>query len=776
MTRKKVWGTLLALAFGALALVFHKLWPKEPLLSGQISLPALANPVEVGFDEFGVPRIEAQSKIDAYRVLGYVHARERLFQMELYRRIASGRLSEIFGEKLLLLDHQYRLLQFEKRAQKQWAQMDPNQPIYQEAMAYVEGINAFIEEGERPLEATLLGVDIKPWRAVDSLKILYYMGYSFGSGMRSDLLLYALSREVAKEWLDDIDYGPRASFHEEASLGPLKETFKRLNGLADLQDHFFTFAGSNAFLVGKARSASSFPLFANDTHIRHSSPPVWYEAQIKTPDFSMYGHYLAGVPFALLGQTPEDAYGITILPADTMDILLYEKIDSHHYRDQGKLTPFQVEKDTIKVRFGEDQPIEIRSTAKGVVVNELFPDLAPVDQAAVLTTTLVREDTNPLVSIYALGQARSKKEFLAAAAQSNAPALNLFYAHKEEGIVARGTGTLKNSEKSKGHYFPIPAADYRMIPLTTEEEPREESLDYILNANHLPETKPLLFGQYPYPARIERLKSLFATSKKFSVADLQAFQLDPYVPYAPPWVALLASWELEDEVAKKAKEHLKKWDFRADKEQVAPTIFFEWLATLLQTQLASHVSKPIAEAFTANPMALRSLNQWIQNPSSPWWDDPKTEERETRDQSLKKAFLLATSQLKSRLGEDPDQWQWAKDHEVTAQHPLGLIPLVGAVFDQGPSGASGGLESVNTFHFKLLPGKKKSRLGAATRRVIDFQNPQVAYGILPGGQSGVVTSEHFGDQWEMFLTGDYRKIRYDETQLKKLTVLPRSGG
>ena len=306
---------------------------KLPTRQGQVALDGLQGPVAVRYDERGVPHIRAANQTDMYRALGYVQAQDRLFQMEIMRRLARGELAEVLGPKLIDTDKLFRSLRIRERAASYVAELDYQSPSWLALQAYLDGINQYQASHARPVEFDLLGITPRPFTAEDTISVAGYMAYSFAVAFRTEPLLTYVRDQLGSNYLKvfDLDWQPRGVLSPALS----SNDWKNLGSLARLSDQALNqaglpqFEGSNAWVVSGKRTQSGKPLLAGDPHIRFSAPAVWYEAQLSAPDFELYGYHQALVPFAFLGNNRDFGWSLTMFQNDDLD-LIAEKTNPDH--------------------------------------------------------------------------------------------------------------------------------------------------------------------------------------------------------------------------------------------------------------------------------------------------------------------------------------------------------------------------------------------------------------------------------------------------------------
>ena len=330
---------------GLLALaIFLFVYSNKPDYSGNLNLKGLAEEVTVYFDEAGVPHIYALNEADAYLALGYLHAQDRLWQMELVRRVGAGRLSEIFGESMVETDQFFRGIGIEAASEVSVSKLDTTSKSYLLANAYLKGINQFIEEGATPLEFRLLGLKKENYTIKDIFNVYGYMAFSFAQAHKTDPFLTALGEKLGSAYLEDLDIhlNPGATLIQNYHRNLGTEVASNLTGAVnEIMETLPVppFIGSNSWVIGAKKTKNGKVILANDPHIGYSQPAVWYQSHIVTPGHEMYGFNLALTPFPLLGHNRKYAYGLTMFENDDIDFYL-----------EDSLQQFNIRKEVIKVK------------------------------------------------------------------------------------------------------------------------------------------------------------------------------------------------------------------------------------------------------------------------------------------------------------------------------------------------------------------------------------------------------------------------------------------
>ncbi|MET0518065.1 MAG: penicillin acylase family protein, partial [Burkholderiaceae bacterium] len=435
-------GLLLLLVAAALLLAWH-LHGKRAQREGELRLTGLAAPVSVGYDEWGVPHIEASNEADLYRALGYLHAQDRLYQMEMLRRLARGELAAVLGPKLVETDRLFRTLGIRAHADayaaREFAQIDT--PAKKALLAYLDGVNQYQATRPAPLEFELLGIPKRPFTPADTVSIAGYLAYSFAAAFRTEPVLTQVRDQLGADYLKIFDL----AWHPDGVLrqGLRPGDWQDLGRLARLSQHALeaagqpAFEGSNAWAVAGSRTASGKPLLAGDPHIQFAVPAVWWEAHLKAPGFELYGHFQALNPMALLGHNQQFGWSLTMFQNDDID-LVAEKLNPAHPNEVwdhrvggGQWVAMQSRTETIEIKGAAPLTLQLRRSPHGPIVNDALSGAAGKTPIAMWWALL--ETENPVLqAFYELNRADTLAKARAAAAQVHAPGLNIVWANRAD--------------------------------------------------------------------------------------------------------------------------------------------------------------------------------------------------------------------------------------------------------------------------------------------------------------------------------------------------------
>ncbi|MGP6430272.1 penicillin acylase family protein [Pseudomonas paraglycinae] len=798
---KRVFTVLALLIVVLLAAGGWYVYSKQPTRQGQVELRNLQGSVTVRYDERGVPHIRAENETDLYRALGYVHAQDRLFQMEAMRRLARGELAEVLGPKLLDTDKLFRSLRIRERAASYVAGLDKQSPAWKALQAYLDGINQYQDSHATPVEFDVLGIPKRPFTAEDSISVAGYMAYSFAAAFRTEPLLTYVRDQLGADYLNvfDLDWQPKgvlAKGHAGTAPALAAEDWKDLNTLARVSEQALIdnglpqFEGSNAWVIAGSHSKSTKPLLAGDPHIRFSVPSVWYEAQLSAPGFELYGHHQALVPFAFLGHNLDFGWSLTMFQNDDLD-LIAEKVnpdnpDQVWYR--GQWTDMVKTEQQIAVKGQTPVTITLRQSPHGPIVNDALGTAAGKTPIAMWWAFL--ETPNPILEgFYQLNRADTLAKARAAAAKVQAPGLNIVYANAKGDIAWWASALLpkrpagvkpgfildgSSNQADKDGYFPFSA------------NPQEENpaRGYIVSANFQPvsPTGMEIPGYYNLADRGQQLNRQLADKNvKWDNEANQKLQLGTTTGYGPRLLAPLLPVLREvagNPAEQKLIEQLAQWQGDYPLDSVSATVFNQFLFNFADAAMRDELGNDFFETLLSTRVIDAALPRLAANADSPWWDNRSTPNKETRADTVRAAWQASMAHLKSTLGEDASGWQWGKAHTLTHGHPLGQQKPLDRIFNVGPFAAPGSHEVPNNLSAKIGPAPWPVTYGPSTRRLVDFADPAHSLTINPVGQSGVPFDSHYDDQAEAYVDGMYVQAHFSEEEVtantrSTLKLLPK---
>ena len=749
-------------------------YSKQPVREGVFGLQGLSARVSVQYDERGVPHIQGENEADVYRALGYVHAQDRLFQFEMVRRLAKGELAEILGPKLLETDRLFRTLGIREHAQTVAQTMDRSTPASKTLLAYLDGVNQYQASHRSPMEFDILGIPKRDFTPEDTLAVSGYLAYSFAAAFKTEPVMTMIRDQLGPNYLKafDLDWKPQgaaALAGEKTALN--QKDWKALGELSALSQAALDNAGvpslegSNAWVIAGSHTASGKPMLAGDPHIGYSAPAVWYEAHLSSPGFSLYGHYQALNPVALLGHNAEFGWSLTMFQNDDID-LIAEKVNPANPKQvwfKGQWVDLKERTETINVKGQAPVTLNLRRSPHGPLINDAFKDSLGTTPIAMWWAFL--ETENPVLdAFYELNRANTRDKARNAASKIHAPGLNVVWANAQGDIGWWAAAKLPIRPAGVQPTFILDSAKGEAEKLgfsPFSDNPQEEnpSRGFIVSANFQPASKLPVTGYFNLPDRGQRLNQLLQTpGKKWDTAANQALQLDVQTPYANR--VLKSFLPVLDVVVTDADgrglvEGLRNWTGDFSKDSVAPTVFSQLLYEVAHGAMADELGEDPFKALLRTRTLDSALPRLFADAQSPWWDNKTTPTLESRNDTVLAAWKTALAHLEKTYGKDSAQWLWGKAHTLTHNHPLGQQKPLDKLFNVGPFSVPGAREVPNNFSSSIGPAPWLVAHGPSTRRVIDFADASKAVGINPVGQSGVLFDKHYADQSTRFAKGEY---------------------
>ena len=752
-----------------------------PIYEGEIEIKNLSEEVKIHFDAIGVPHINAQNQQDAYTALGYLHAQDRLWQMELIRRIAAGRLSEIFGEKLIDADIFMSGLGIEENAQETIQNLDKSSEMYQLSMAYLDGINQYIANGKTPIEFTIVGVEKEMYTLKDMYNVFGYMAFSFAVAHKTDPLLSEVKEVLGENYLNELidAESQNLTFIKSEKNPEIKAAF----GVA-MQKLFEAlpispFIGSNSWVLGPEKTKKGKVIFANDPHIGYSQPSVWYQSHIKTPDYELYGFNLALIPFPLLGHNSDYAYGLTMFENDDVDFYIEENNPANdmEYKTATGYETYQLIDKRIKVKGQEDLVYQIKVSQHGPIMNAIIKHLD--DERPIAMQWVYTALENKILEVgYEISHAKSLSDFKKGASKLHAPGLNMMYGDAKDNIAWFASGKLyryRDSLYTKTYLDGPSGADEILEYLDFDQNPQavNPSWNYVYSANNQPNAvgSELYPGYYLNESRAKRIVDLVAPKDDWTKEEVAEMMNDVTAPVASPiivnFIKSLDKTALSSS-EKIAISNLRNWKGNFDKNETGPVIYNRIVYEFQKNTFSDEMGKAFNQ-FSNTPLIEKVLPVQMAREESVWWDDVSTKGKvESKQDIVMKSFKNAFSFLQNQLGENVENWTWDRVVSVEYKHPLGEIPVLRSLFNVGPFVTSGGDQVINNQIYNIdSTGYYKVKAGPSTRRVVDFSDVENSLAILPTGQSGRVFSDHYKDQSAKYLNGEYVPMLLNQSTILK---------
>jgi penicillin amidase len=752
-----------------------------PHYEGTLTIHVISDSTEVFFDSYGVPHIYAANEEDALAALGYVHAQDRLWQMELLRRIAAGRLAEVFGNKALQSDMFFAGTGIDEASQQAVKLLDPQSREFKLATAYLNGVNDFLLNGATPIEFTLLGITKKKFDLRDIYNIYGYMSFSFAMAHKTDPLLTSIRDDLGTDYLKDLGLGVNFNTTQIKTSDASADDYLAISSvITDILDRspVPSFIGSNSWVIAPGKTANGKVIFANDPHIGFSQPGTWYEAHLNTPGYEIYGFYLAGTPFPLLAHNRHYAYGLTMFENDDIDFFREQTnpADTTQYKTTEGWKSYDIRNHQIPVKDSAAVNLQIRVSGHGPVMNGLIKGLdskSPVAMSWVYTQNPLKL----LEAVYGLSHARDITGFRQSVSLIAAPGLNVMYGDATGNVAWFASGKLYKVEEGVNTNFILEGSngiDDKRTFLPFEKNPSAVNPDwnYVYSANnqHQPVENYVYPGYYLPRDRALRITNLLDSKNNWNKNDVLEMINDNTSPVAPTIArqisATLKSAALTD-TEKNALAILSDWNGSHHLNSIAPTIYNRLLYRVLENSLKDELGEERFSLLLGTHLIKQMPEHFIANDESPWWDNVSTDAvRESRTDVIRLSFRQAVESLVAQLGADTRKWTWGKVHTVEYKHPLGTVAALRPFFNVGPFEINGSTEVINNLFFPFNDkGVYEVTGGPSTRRIIDFSDIENGLTVLPTGQSGNLFSKHYSDQAKLYAEGKFRKMMLNKHEI-----------
>ncbi len=761
-----------------------------PDYNGEDRIPELGGQVTVIRDANAVPHIFAENALDAYRALGYLHAQDRFFQMELARRVGTGQLSELIGAAGLRSDRFMRTLGVGDLAEAAVANMAPE--TRRTVDAYSEGVNAWLQSSHkgRPPELILLGVDPAPWRPADSAIWGRLMALLLSGNWTDEILRAQIGALLEPQQVDDL--WPGEPDDSPTTLADAAAWDRQLDftGIAEaIPEFLFQASASNQWVVDGSRSTSGKPLLANDPHLGFMAPGIWYLARIVTPEFTGAGATLPGQPFFAIGHNSHLAWGFATTHADTQDLFVerLNPADRNQYEAPGGPIAFETREEAIDIRFrGDPEIITVRRTRHGPVISDISEtaaEVTPADHVLALAFPALRPDDRTADALFRINRAKTRDELMAALRLFHSPMQNIVYAFTDGDIGFVAPARVPIRQKGDGR-VPVPGwtGDYDwegFVPFTELPQDANPPKGWVANANNrvVDDGYPhLITPDWPEGYRADRITTLLGQRRQHDPDSFATLQNDIVSNAALELLPLLLEHlaPSDDPLARDAASLLRVWDGTMARSQAQPLIFVAWLRALGDRLHGDELGDLAPRYRGIRPRVLhRMLSERPQ-----WCDDVGTAAIEDCTATVSLAFTDAIGELRDRLGDDPAAWRWGDLHVARFDHPIvGRIPLLRDLFAATIS-TDGGDFTVNRGTPRPTGESPFSHVhGAGLRAIFDLSDLENSRLMIATGQSGHVRSPFFANTTPAWRDGLYFVLQGDPGALREeatgeLTLVP----
>lgn len=737
----------------------------------------LEDEVQVLRDDHGIPYIYAQNETDLYRAVGFAMAQDRLWQMDLLRRVTQGRLSEILGKDQVNTDLLMRALRIQEKSQKILDQSDPE--IVAALEAFSDGVNQYIAQFPLPPEFKVLGYQPEWWKPVHSINLIGYMSWDLSMGWGTEYFLHRLQAEVSDEMIAEMI--PKLANQKTTvypNFGKIKidvgaTLLSATQNLKDLGIEIFN--GSNNWAVSGKKSETGMPLLANDMHLGLFAPGIWYQMhQVVDGKLNVTGVVVPGQPFVIAGHNDRIAWGMTNVMVDDLDFYA-EKLneDSTKYWFDGAWKDLDIHKEVVQTKEGETIEEELKYTHRGPIVNRFKSE----KEIPLSIRWLGNEMSNEIRTVYLLNRAQNWSDFRNAVSTFISVSQNVVYADVDGNIGLQCSAGVPIREGSGVEIYPGDSSKYDWKGLVPFEElPYEFNPDrgYVSSANN-----KTVSNAYPYyishwfatPSRIDRIREMLEEKPLLGVDDFKAMHSDFHSKTAERMTKVyLASLEKTtgwSETEKQAFDKLKDWNCTLTRESQAASIFEVLYRKSMLNMVKDDLSEELFEGIKGERMLLENLMiNTLAADHSQWIDNINTPEVETFDDLVVQSFRETVEELSGQLGTDVEQWQWGKIHTFTLSHPLGVVPILDKVLklNRGPFEVPGSYHTVCPYSYSFT-NLYKTNHGASERHIFDTQDWDRSETVIPTGTSGIPASPFYLDQTDLYLHNRYHPDPFTKTSV-----------
>jgi penicillin amidase len=750
---------------------------KKTAAADSYSFEGLKGNVEILFDEHRIPHIFAGNNYDAYFAQGYITAHDRLWQMDIQTRSASGRLSEIAGEKALQIDRYQRRMGMTYGAENMVVASQKD-PIIKEIIgAYAAGVNAYIKSlkpKDYPIEFKILDYKPEEWKILNTALLLKLMSATLAGGS-NEFYLSNIQKKYGSVVVKDLF--PDYPFREDPIIpAGTKWDFKPLpvpsipaNPLAVKKTNIHTKqkeegTGSNNWAISGSKSATGYPILANDPHLDLTLPAIWYQIQITTPQMNVYGVSIPGAPCVIIGYNEKVAWGVTNVGADVLDwySVKFRDASKNEYWYNNSWRPVKKRIETIPVRGGKTIIDTVYYTHQGPVTyleNEK-PNKGNIPAGHALRWT-AHDGSDDLRAFYSLNIAKNYTDYRNALPYMAAPAQNFVFASVENDIAITSDGYFPLKWKDQGKLL-LDGSDaandwHGRIPADQNPTVKNPVRGFVSSANQSPtdQTYPYYINwEFASYDRAHRINNRLKVMNHATVDSLRMLQNDTYSNLAENVLPVLIGGINPDLLSATERESyniVSKWNKFFNTDEIGASIFEIWQKDLAKKIWNDDFGDPNDPMIT--PSKDRTVELLINEPDSHWFDDISTPQKETRNDLIQASFKFTVDSLQRKFGSIGDKWKWANVKHSNVPH-LGRIPGFGSkiLYNGGSKSSVNALAESN---------------GPSWRMVISLGKDVKGYGVYPGGQSGNPGSFYYDDMIDRWTDGQLNELLFLKSKNEK---------
>lgn len=767
-------STVLVVAMVTAVTGFFWLRGSLPATDGTLAVAGPDSAIEILRDGNGIPHIYAGTAADAYFGLGFVHAQDRLWQMETGRRAGAGRLSEVFGARTVSIDRYLRTLGLMRRAESAVTALDEDARAL--LQAYVAGVNARIGRTGVPLapEFPLFRYKPEDWEAADSAVLVTMMALQLDGNARDELLRNDLIDRLGPDRTAAL-WGETAPATEHGALLPRTAS----EALAAVIPPSPRGLGSNNWVVAGERAAGGSPMLASDPHLALATPGPWYLVHLEAPGLSVVGATLPGVPAVIVGRNERIAWGVTNTGSDVQDVFIERVVPGSpsSYLTPDGVEAFAEREEIIEVKGSDPVAQRVRESRHGPIVSDASPlYTAGAGEVVALSWTALGEGLRTLQAGFDLAAAANWSDFTAALRDYAGPQQNFVYADVEGHIGFYAPGRIpirRTGEGKQPNRGWTGEGDWTgFIPFEDLPHVYDPAEGRIATANARivgPDYPYFLTDDWAEPYRVDRINTLLDAVLTHELEDFSAIQNDETSLFAEAFVPYLTAVEPRSDTGRLAVDLLRAWDYRMNRDRPAPLIFSAWYRALTRLVYADELGASFPGAWD---FRTEFMKQVLDGAEAAWCDDVTTEPPESCRTIVERALEEAIGDLSAVHGDDPAAWHWGNAHPAVASNQtLGQVPVLGGIVNlAAPLG--GGPFTVAQARYRMAdePTSFPTVHGVSLRLLFDLASPDSTRAILPTGQSGNFFSSSYDDMFEKWHAGETVPLPMSRTAVEAVTT------
>jgi penicillin G amidase len=791
MHKLKKWllgiAVLLLLAIVVAGVFLHRTARKAlPDYNRSLVLPGLMDEVEVFRDKHAIPHVYARNERDLYLATGYIMAQDRLWQMDLLRRVTTGRLSEIFGADMLESDLLLRALRFPEKSDAVLA--GSTEEVKQALEAFSQGVNHFILDNRKqlPPEFTILGYTPDPWQPAHSVNLIGYMAWDLAGSWLSEVVMHKLRHHLDEEQFRELM--PSLDQHDTHVYPKLEavdaaELFALLDQNSRLRDMGLeVFSASNNWAVSGEKSVTGHPLLANDMHLGYNVPGIWYQMhQVVEGRLNVSGVVLPGQPLVIVGHNERIAWGMSNVYVDDMDFYLETLCPegSDRYLFNGEWIPLEVREEMIPVKGGDIVREHLRFTHRGPIISRF----KKVKDQAISMRWTGNDLSDELRSMYLLNRAGDWESFRDALSTMTSISQNIIYADVDGNIGMQTAVGIPLRNAGNGFYiYPGETDRYDWtgkVPFAEVPYVYNPSEGHISSANNrtIGDDYPYYIGyQFDLPFRIDRIREMLEEKEKLGVEDFKRmmgdYQSKMVERYLGELLVILETGDSWSENELKAIQMLKEWNMELHAESVATSIFETFYLQFVEHVMLDEMGPDLYREYLADKTAVRSMfDHFWRNRGSVWINNVHTDTEESFEEIVHLSLGKTVQWLEEKLGPDVDHWAWGRLHQLSLSHPLGSVAVLDRLFgfNRGPFPLGGSFHTVCPYAYDYRdPFAVKH--GASQRHIYNLGDWSDSKVIIPLGTSGIPASPHYADQTKYYLNNEFFNIPWEREDVENRAV------